>query len=501
MLRRVAFISTLIIGLGTGSAQAVDPHLPFLVLNDQDVWVEGEGNYAAEYNRWVWLNFSAPVTVETYDTAALAGGEGTTFASSREAYSIPLPNLDPDRIRDFAFARQLFRRHWFEAPSQVENLDGLGPTFNRTRCSGCHVKDGRGRPPANPDEPMKSMLMRLSVPGMADNGGPLPHPVYGGQLQNLGAEGVPGEGRARVTYREIEGTFADGQTYRLREPVYEFTDLSHGPMGDDVLFSPRVAPALHGLGLLEAIDTIAIEAAADPDDADGDGISGKVNRVWDPIAGEMRLGRFGWKANTASLDAQVAGAAFGDMGLTSSLFPADNCPPAQEACRAAANGDSPEIDDVRIEKLALYSRALSVPARRDLDDPAVQNGEALFVAAGCGGCHTPAMTTGEEAELHELTNQQIQPFTDLLLHDMGEELADGRPDFDANGREWRTPPLWGIGLMQSVSLHNNLLHDGRARGFMEAILWHGGEGEASRQAVIAMPNEDRAALVTFLRSL
>ena len=501
MVRTLAICLVLFGGFGIRPALAVDPQLPFLVLNEQDVWRPGEGNYAAEFNRWIWLNFNAPSTEETYETSALSAGGATTYASSSEAYGVPVNSADQDRLRDFAFGRQLFRRNWLAAPNTVKSLDGLGPTFNRRACAGCHLKDGRGQPPASPDEPMRTMLIRLSVPGVAGDGGPVPHPVYGGQLQNKGVDGVPGEGRMSIRYREIDGAFADGEPFQLRAPIYRFTDLAHGPLGDDVLFSPRVSPALHGLGLLEAVDAASIERVADPDDVDGDGISGRTNRVWDSVSGRIELGRFGWKANVASLRHQVAGAAAGDMGLTNTVFPATNCPPAQSACLAAANGGAIELDNYQLDRLVIYARSLSVPARRDIDQASVRQGEAVFEAAGCAACHAATLTTGAEAALPELSNQTIHPYTDLLLHDMGEGLADGRPDFAASGREWRTSPLWGIGLVRRVSSHLFLLHDGRARGFMEAVLWHGGEATAARDAVIAMPKADRDALVAFLDSL
>jgi CxxC motif-containing protein (DUF1111 family) len=501
MLRFIALWLVLVAGLGVSHFAAADTLVPLLDLDEQDVWRPGEGSYAADFNRWAWLNFTIPKPVDTLAPAALSAGEATTVFKSREAFSAPLANLDLKRLRAFAFGRHLFRRDWMIAPASEESLDGLGPTYNRLSCSGCHLKDGRGRPPASPDEPMKSMLVRLSVPGVGANGGPAPHPVYGSQLQDKGILGVPKEGRATIRYREIEGAFADGERYRLRAPIYEFTELEHGPLGDTFLFSPRVAPAIHGLGLLEAVDGAAIEDAADPDDADGDGISGKVNRVWDDVTGQKGLGRFGWKANTASLHAQVAAAALGDMGITTSVFPSDNCPDAQSACLDAPNGGMPELDDQRLEMLVLYARSLAVPARRDLDDPSVRRGEILFVSAGCASCHAPSLATGAHAALPELAEQTIHPYTDLLLHDMGEGLADGRPDFEASGREWRTPPLWGIGLVQRVNLHRFFLHDGRARGFMEAVLWHGGEAKAAREAVLAMPKADRDALIAFLGSL
>ncbi len=507
MLRVFALCLILFIAFGVNFSFGDDPRrrqsdVPVIPMGPEDDYVPGKGMpYAMDWNRWVWHNLADPVPLETFSTSALSGGTTTTYLDTREAFSAPLANLDPSRLRSFAFGRHLFRRNWVIAPASVESLDGLGPTFNRVSCSGCHLKDGRGRPPKNSEEPMKSMLVRLSVPGVGPNGGPEPHPVYGSQLQDKGILGVPKEGRATIRYREVGGVFADGQSYSLRAPIYEFSELNHGPLGHDAMYSPRVAPATHGLGLLEAIEATVIEASADPDDIDGDGISGRVNRVWDPVAKRFTLGRFGWKANVASLYQQVASAAVGDMGITTSLYPTQNCPPAQTACISAPNGGVPELDDQRLEKLVLYARSLAVPARRNVEEPIVRRGEVLFTYAGCVSCHTPSMTTGATAALPELAEQSIHPYTDVLLHDMGEGLADGRPDFEATGREWRTPPLWGIGLVRRVNLHRFFLHDGRARGLLEAILWHGGEATAAREVVRAMPEADRDALITFLRSL
>lgn len=431
---------------------------------------------------------------------ALLGGTTTIFRTSREAFSAPASNLDSGSIRRFMFGRHLFRRNWIIAPASVEDLDGLGPLFNRVSCSGCHFKDGRGEPPSSPDELMKSMLVRLSVPGTADNGGPIPHPVYGDQLNDRAILGVPKEGRATITYEEREGTYADGTPYSLRHPTVEVVDLGYGPLGDNVMFSPRVAPAVIGLGLLEAIPEKALRELADPDDADGDGISGRVNMVWDEAAQERVPGRLGWKANQPNVRQQISGAFLGDMGLTTSLFRTQNCGETQADCLAAPDGGDPEVDDDRLDALEFYIQTLAVPARRDLDDPVALRGEALFDEIGCAACHTPTLTTGEH-EVAALSDQTIHPYTDLLVHDMGEALGDGRPDYDAAGDEWRTPPLWGIGLVPTVNGHRFFLHDGRARGFAEAILWHGGEAEESREAFRNLPAEDREAVIRFLETL
>lgn len=422
-----------------------------------------------------------------------AGGDLTVDDDTSRAFAQPAPNLPPRQLRDFTFGNRLFNTNWVIEPASVASLDGLGPRFNRVSCSACHTRDGRGRTPDSPDDPLDSALVRLSVPGVGPHGGPNPHPAYGDQLQERANPGVEPEGRTILTWRETSGSFADGQTYTLREPVLRFADLAHGPMGDDTMTSLRVASPVHGVGLLEAVTDEAILALADPDDADGDGISGRPNRVWDHERGEHRLGRFGWKANQPTIRQQTTAAAHGDIGLTSPMFPRE----------AGADADDVETDlsGEQLDKLVFYLRTLAVPAARNADDPRVQRGESIFHAVGCASCHTPSLRTGPAAPLPQLANQTIYPYSDLLLHDMGEGLADGRPDFDATGSEWRTPPLWGIGLTETVNGHTRFLHDGRARNLTEAILWHGGESERSKEAFRALPAPDRDALIAFLESL
>jgi CxxC motif-containing protein (DUF1111 family) len=267
------------------------------------------------------------------------------------------------------------------------------------------------------------------------------------------------------------------------------------------MVSPRVANQMIGLGLLEAVPDETLLALADPDDADGDGISGRVNTVWDYFNNQMAMGRFGWKANQPSVLQQVATAFNGDIGIMTTLFPEQNCSPAQVDCLNAINGGTPEISDEDLANVALYSSILAVPAQRDYDDPQVQQGETIFYAAQCQSCHIPTLETGTHPTISALSDQTIHPYTDLLLHDMGPALADGRPDFEASGSEWRTPPLWGIGLIETVNGHTNYLHDGRARNLLEAVLWHDGEARASRDYVLGLSQEDVDALVAFLRSL
>jgi CxxC motif-containing protein (DUF1111 family) len=351
------------------------------------------------------------------------------------------------------------------------------------------------------DETMTSMLIRLSVPGTDEHGGPKPEPTYGGQLNPLGIQGVPGEGDPRVVTSSKHGKYDDGTKYELSVPRYELRDLAYGDMSPDVLTSPRTAPQMIGLGLLQAIDEADLLAHADPDDADRDGISGRPNRVWDVAAQDVVLGRFGWKANQPRLEQQNSGAFVGDIGITSPLFPSENCTEAQTACAAAVTGGSPEIDGDLVALVDYYSKYLAVPARRQVSDAQVLHGEELFEQVGCTGCHVTTFTTGSDKDFPELAHQVIHPYTDLLLHDMGDDLADGRPDYEADGNEWRTPPLWGVGLFKDVNDHTRYLHDGRARNLEEAVLWHGGEAEASAAAFKALSADERNALLRFLGSL
>jgi CxxC motif-containing protein (DUF1111 family) len=430
----------------------------------------------------------------------LTGGETTVFDMSPNAFSLSSRNMAPERRSTFFVGNSFFKENWVIAPSSTDGRDGLGPLYNARSCSSCHLLDGRGHPPENATEPLSSVLVRLSVPGQSGHGGLMPEPTYGGQLQPKAIPGVVAEGDAFVSYEDVAGTFPDGEPYVLRRPTYSFV-LARGEMLAETMHSPRVAPQMIGLGLLEAISEKNILAVADPGDTDQDGISGRPNMVWDPVLGKTTLGRFGWKANQPNLAEQTAGAFLGDMGISTSLFPTQECTAAEVDCSAAPDGGSPECSEHIRDAVTFYSKTLAPPARRDWQDPEVLQGKQLFGDAGCAKCHTPVQQTGTLEGFVELSNQTIRPYTDLLLHDMGEELADGRPDFEADGQEWRTPPLWGIGLLEVVNGHTNLLHDGRARGVLEAVLWHGGEAETSREAFRAMSRENRQALVRFVESL
>jgi CxxC motif-containing protein (DUF1111 family) len=431
---------------------------------------------------------------------AMSGGDGTNFDTSRDAFNQPLANLAGDRRDEFFLGNAIFNRGWVTAPASVADFDGLGPLFNAGNCSACHFKDGRGRPP-EPGEDLLSMLVRLSIPGLGEHGGVVPDPIYGDQLQERSILGVPKEGKTHVTYTERAGTYADGEGYSLRVPSYTIDELGYGPFANGILVSPRTAPALAGMGLLQAIPEARLLALADPDDRDHDGISGRPNRVWDVAKGATVIGRFGWKANQPSIPQQDAAAFVGDMGITSAMFASETCSAAQISCLGAQTGPAPQLRADMLAQVDYYVMTLGVPGRRHVDQPEVMRGRDLFAKNGCASCHTPTIETGDSAEFPETAHQTIHPYSDLLLHDMGPELADDRPDFEASGREWRTPPLWGIGLVENVNHHTYFMHDGRARGFAEAILWHGGEAASSGAAFITMPKADRHALVAFLESL
>ncbi len=431
----------------------------------------------------------------------LSGGQATVFDTTPNAFSQPVPGLEREQELLFFVGNSFFNQNWVTAPASTTARDGLGPFFNARSCASCHFKDGRGRPPSVEGETPTGFLLRLSVPGSGPHGAPLPEPTYGGQLQDQALMGLTPEAALSITYEETPFTLPDGAVVNLRRPIYSFTNLAYGDMHPETLVSPRIANQMIGVGLLEAVPEETILALADPDDADGDGISGRPNLVWDALNGEQALGRFGWKANEPSVLQQTAGAFLGDIGITTPLFTQENCTDAAPDCRTAVTGGAPEIDPDDFLKVVLYASALAVPARRDWDDPTVLQGKALFNETGCTACHTPLLATGEHPTIPALSHQTIRPYTDLLLHDMGEGLADGRPDFQASGSEWRTPPLWGIGLIETVNGHTTFLHDGRARNLLEAILWHGGEAEAARDAFTRLSSAEREALLRFLNSL
>jgi CxxC motif-containing protein (DUF1111 family) len=451
------------------------------------------------------LAAGASAQERTWPGEELAGGATTVHDDTPTAYGRALANLDRGRWAAMRAGKRLFEYPW-RSPDEVAATAprrGLGPLHNATACTDCHFRDGRGGPaPAasrgQPGEPVLALaplLAKLSLPssGLADG----PDPIYGAQLNDRGIGAAP-EGRLIVEEERV--TLADGTV--LHRPRARVTDLSRGPLHPRTSISLRIPPTLVGLGLLEAVPRSRIEALADPDDRDEDGISGRVRRLGGEGA-DGPVGRFGWKAGEATLEGQVAKAFHEDLGVTSALYSEPNCPPGDDACRGA-HGDV-ELDPEDLRRVVLYTRLLAPPARRDWRDPRVLVGRDAFMAVGCGACHRPRLETAPEGSneqpLPELAGQTIRPYTDLLLHDMGPGLDDGVAEVGAASSEWRTPPLWGLGLLERVNGHARFLHDGRARSFEEAILWHGGEAAGAREAYRRLPEEKRLALLRFLRSL
>lgn len=458
-------------------------------------------------------DFSAPETRERFP----AGTATVRTRPDSSAFSHPSANLREAHALDFTVGKGFFRRLWVTAPSSTEASDGLGPLYNARSCQRCHVGNGRGHLPDGPEDNAVSLVLKVDIPPQTKaqraqreqrRRNNIPDPVYGLQLQDFAIAGHRAEYRLGVETEEHPVVLADGTEVNLRRPVFTPGQLAFGPLHPEARMSPRVAPPMIGLGLLEAIPEEDILALADPGDHDGDGISGRPNRVWDIAADRVALGRFGLKAGSPTIGQQSQEAFHIDIGMSVPLFPAahGDCTAAQRACRQAPDGNSPQYDDLEanpevVDLVSLYAANLGVPVRRDVGDPEVLAGKRLFYETGCIACHTPKFVTRRDGVPPEQAAELIWPYTDLLLHDMGEGLADNRPEGLANGREWRTPPLWGIGLTQRIDPKAGYLHDGRARSLLEAILWHGGEAQGQRDAVIAMAADDRARLIRFLESL
>jgi CxxC motif-containing protein (DUF1111 family) len=450
---------------------------------------------------WAFLLVSGCQVPAPEEDEELSGGkEGTVFNKSADAFGQPFIHLTHEEIRQFQIGNSLNRNNWVAAPASTTARDGLGPLFNASACASCHARDGRGIPFNSSGQPTQSILFRLSVRDEAGN--VVPEPTYGGQLQHQVISGAVAEGKVSITYEELPGTYPDGTRYSLRKPSYSILEPGYGDLHPNTLLSPRMAPHMAGIGLLDAVDEATILANADPDDRDRDGISGRPNYVWDIRKKSKSLGRFGWKANEPSAEQQVAGAFVNDIGITSSIFPQEaHSETQQKKLSHFPSGGEPELEDEQLAQVVFYIKTLAIPARRNWRSKEIQKGKKLFQEAGCTSCHVPQLTTGKSASPTYLANQVIRPYTDLLLHDMGEGLSDNRPDGDATGSEWRTAPLWGIGLQNIVNKHTFFLHDGRARNLEEAILWHGGEAENAKDKFKKLKKTDRDHLIQFVESL
>ncbi|RWA77423.1 di-heme oxidoredictase family protein [Mesorhizobium sp.] len=447
----------------------------------------------------------------------MQGGAGTSEKDiNRDAFSQPSANITFEEEGTFRLGNALFRKNWVSSPSSTQASDGLGPLFNERACQNCHLKDGRGRPPEGGIGSTSIFLRLARDASNAEEKAALadqkvlnfPDPVYGSQLQDLAVPGLKGEGRMRVVYIGEKVKLADGAVVSLRKPGYSIEDLAYGPLDPRTTLSPRLTPPMIGLGLIEQIASADILSHSDPDDRDGDGISGRPNIVRDELSGAVTLGRFGWKAQAASIRQQTADAFAGDIGISTPEVPKHwgDCTEAQKDCLAMPNGVQERLGTVEapppvIDLVTFYSQNLAVPARRDIGEPDVLAGKRQFYEMGCISCHTPKFVTMRGTPNKAQAFQLIWPYSDFLLHDMGEGLADGQRVGEASGSEWRTPPLWGIGLTATVNGNSFYLHDGRARTLAEAILWHGGEGQKARDRFAGAAAADRDALIKFLESL
>lgn len=457
------------------------------------------------------LVFLSPV-IFVWSGVLLAEQVGVSPKIGRHLLTQPDRQMDLSTQLDFSVGRSFFRNPWVIAPATTTARDGLGPLYNASSCRSCHRGEGRGTSPKL-GVALRDLLLRigrssldLDVPPSAAFSANGFHPVYGSQLQTFAVAGVAAEGQVNVSYETSELVLSDGHRVELQRPSFQITNLGYSPLRLGVAtstfaISPRLTPALSGLGLLASIPKAEILKQQDPQDIDGDNISGRVNWVADSHSENLLLGRFGWKAGQPSIQQQVAAALLQDLGITSNIFSDENCTPAQRLCRQANTGGRPEINDKLLDYLSLYTANLAVPARRNIATKSVINGQRHFREADCHKCHREQWQTGRSASWPWLSNRTINPYTDMLLHDMGEALADGVTEFSASGREWRTPPLWGLGLADVVAEQPGFLHDGRARSPLEAILWHGGEAQVSRDKVVRLGKLEREELLLFLDSL
>lgn len=412
------------------------------------------------------------------DAEARQGGDTTVADRTRDAFTHPAQNLTAEQRSMFQAGRGPFDFHW-EIPQ-------LGPLFNNDACFGCHGGNGRGLSLIGNGALQSQALIRVSLIGGAPDvpGGDVPVPGFGLQLQDHATVGLP-EVFVTLSWIEHAEQYGDGEVVMLREPRVAPRLPDGSPLGPDVRMSYRQAPGVFGLGLLEAVPDATLAALADPDDGDGDGISGRVNLVWDPERQVAVIGRFGHKATMPALRPQTADAFATDMGLSNKLVPEPD--------------GRRDVSDNQFEQTLFFVSTIAVPAAAPRDAVA-RRGRGLFDDFGCASCHVPTLVTGDHA-IPQLAHQTIHPYTDLLLHDVGDLLTDARRDFLAEGVEWRTPPLWGLGVVQVVAPDATFLHDGRARTVAEAILWHGGEAQLAREAFRLAGREQRAALIGFLQTL
>ncbi len=425
----------------------------------------------------------------------LSGGAATVFNATSHALSNAIDGLNDRDARVHELGDQTFSQTFVAPPSPI--FTGLGPIFNNVSCVNCHRNDGEGIPTTGFSN--SGLLVRLSLPGTDANGGPVAVPGFGLQLQDQAVAGAQPEVNISITYIDSSVTYPDGTIVTLIKPTYNIQN-PYTALPSNCMFSPRLAPPLVGMGLLEIIPESTILSFVDAGDKNGDGITGKANYVYDEYTQKTELGRFGLKANTSTLLLQVATAYQQDMGVTSYVQKSESA--EGQSQMSVVHGDvQPELVDSLLNYVTFYVKTLAVPARRNVTDADVKQGATLFNQVNCSGCHRPTIQTGFDQTLAQINNQRIHPYTDLLLHDMGPGLADNRPDFLATGSEWRTKALWGIGLLDVANGTPYFLHDGRARTFEEAILWHGGEAQKSKTQFMQLSSTQRNQILKFLQSL
>ncbi len=468
---------------------------------------------------WAIYRYESGNTLAINKSEKWPGGETTVSIQPSPSLMLPASNLAAEKQPNFHAGKALAHQPWIKAPTLTDARDGLGPLYNTRTCLICHANGGRGHMPEDNQQLLFTNFLRLSLPGFDPVHGVIPEPMYGDQLQSQStalshqlnfksssstAKGVPPEAYVYINWLNETFTYPDGEIIPLRKPEIDIRNLGYGEMHPDTLVGIRNAPPIHGVGLLAMIKQSDIDKNTDPEDTDQDGISGRINMTWDFEKNQPQPGRFGLKANKASVRFQVAAALQGDMGISNPVFPTQPCTEKQTRCNQSIHGnnkDGIEIPEKLLTLIVNFNMSIGVPERRKPDHPVVLKGRALFYQSECSACHTPNYITGNSVEFPHLSEQNIWPYTDLLIHDMGEGLADGRPDYLATGSEWRTSPLWSVGLSQAVNGSKNFLHDGRARNIEEAILWHGGEAEHSKNLFTQLNKNQRQALMSFVRSL
>ncbi len=450
------------------------------------------------------------IRADTFADPSLPGGETSNQVENKNSFSLSSRNLDEHMRINFLVGNALFERMW-EDSSISKNIakDGLGPFFSARSCESCHINDGRGHIPLTNKEDKISVVIQISqnIEQSNDYIKNIDDDTYGGQISEFSVKDVLKEADIIIDYKYSLEMYEDGRVVELRRPIIKIDNLNYGEFNESTTFSARIAQPMIGLGLIEHISEQSLLMNEDIDDTNKDGVSGKANKVWDIQKEKSAIGRFGWKAAQPSVYQQTADAFYHDMGLSNKLYSNPfNCTSKQEECTKAISGNSEEYDDLEVSSdqldlVTFYSSQLGVPARRSINAENVKKGKEIFFALNCNSCHVESFTTGDSGSHANLNNQIIYPYSDFLLHDMGESLSDGVSEFLAQGSEWRTPPLWGIGLTNVVSDEYGYLHDGRARTIEEAILWHGGEAKEIIQNYKKLKKIEVNQLLSFINSL